>query len=414
LANIRSSFILFIGMILIIAALVGLTWVNYRFSMENPGGNDFLARWMGARYWLLKGISPYDKQVSLATQIAIYGHPADPKAGEDINHFIYPFTAMIFFAPFGMLEYLPARALWMTTLEICLFVLALISLRLAEWNVSAIKAGLLAIFSILWYHGMRTILVGQFAAIDALLVVAALFMIQRKKDFIAGLFLAMATAKPQMVYLVILFVLIWSISAGRREILWGFLSMGGLFLAVSLLFIPDWPLQMIRQLLEYPTYTKICSPLSIIASTMPGISQKVSLFLHGSFIVYLLVEWFSALKKDTHWFLWTALMTFVITNLITIRTATTNYVMLLPVLFLIFRIMEDRWGKGGRLVEWLIIGLIGFGLWWLFLTSVQGNQESSVMYLPLPIFCLIGLLWVRWWYLNPPRVYVDQVASRFE
>jgi hypothetical protein len=88
--------------------------------------------------------------------------------------------------------------------------------------------------------------------------------------------------------------------------------------------------------------------------------------------------------------------------------------MLLPVLFLIFRIMEDRWGKGGRLVEWLIIGLIGFGLWWLFLTSVQGNQESSVMYLPLPIFCLIGLLWVRWWYLNPPRVYVDQVASRFE
>ena len=414
LDNTRSSFILIIGIILIVAAFIGLTWVNYHFSVENPGGNDFLARWMGARYWIMKGISPYDKQVSLATQIAIYGHPADPKIGEDLNHFVYPFTAMIFFAPFGMLEFLPARALWMTLLEICLFVLAIISLRLAEWRVSAFKAGLLALFSVLWYHGMRTILVGQFAAINALLVVVALFMIQRKMDFFAGLFLALATAKPQMVYLVILFVLIWAFANRRREIVWGFLSVGGLLLAISLLFIPDWPLQMIRQLLEYPTYTQIGSPLSIIASTMPGINQKVSLFLHGSMIIYLLTEWVLALKKDTHWFLWTVLMTFVITNLITIRTATTNYVMLLPVLFLIFRIMEDRWGRGGKLVEWLIIGLLSLGLWWLFLTSVQGNQESPIMYIPLPIFGFIGLLWVRWWYLNPPRVFMDQIPSRIE
>lgn len=234
-ANIRPAIILVIGIVLIIAALIGFTWVNYRFSVENPGGNDFLARWMGARYWLLKGISPYDQQVSLATQIAIYGHPADPKVGDDINHFVYPFTVMIFLAPFGMLDYLPARALWMTTLEICLFVLVFLSLRLAEWKVSVFKAGMLSLFSILWYHGMRTILLGQFAAIDALLVVAALVMIQRRKDFWAGLFLALATAKPQMVYLVILFVMIWALSTQRREILWGFLSVGGLILAISLL-----------------------------------------------------------------------------------------------------------------------------------------------------------------------------------
>ncbi|HNB54970.1 MAG TPA: hypothetical protein PK530_23675, partial [Anaerolineales bacterium] len=58
---------------LLLAAGIGLTIFNYRFAVQNPGGNDFLARWMGARFWLKEGISPYDPQVSLATQQMIYG-----------------------------------------------------------------------------------------------------------------------------------------------------------------------------------------------------------------------------------------------------------------------------------------------------------------------------------------------------
>ncbi len=80
----------------VIVVLVALTIANFRFAEKLPGGNDFLARWMGARYWVQEGISPYDPQVSLATQQLIYGRAADLEAGEDISHFVYPFPAMLF------------------------------------------------------------------------------------------------------------------------------------------------------------------------------------------------------------------------------------------------------------------------------------------------------------------------------
>jgi hypothetical protein len=412
LSNRKSSILILLMGVLIAGTLVGLTWVNYRFSEENPGGNDFLARWMGVRAWLQEGISPYDPQVSLATQKAIYGRPANKEAGEDIGHFVYPFTAMVFFAPFGVFEYPLARALWMTTVEMSLFALALLSIRLVRWPVSTGKAMLLVIFSILWYHGMRCIMLGQFAALEALLIVLALYSIYRKRDFSAGIYFALATTKPQMAYLLLIYVLIWAISMRRLEIIWGFLSAMGLMLATSLLFFPDWPLQMLRQLIEYPTYTETVSPLSILAGWLPGIERQMNLFMHTTFIMYLLVEWVLAFRKEVRWFLWTALLTLVITSLVSFRTATTNFVVLLPVLFLIFKNMEDRWRQAGKIAVWFFMAVWLVGAWWLFVMTVAGNQESELMYLPLPFFSLFGLWWMRWWHVKPPRVLLDKLEVR--
>ncbi len=60
---------------LIVGVLVGLSIANYRLALRAPGGNDFLARWVGANQWLVSGRNPYDPQVSLMTQIVIYGRP---------------------------------------------------------------------------------------------------------------------------------------------------------------------------------------------------------------------------------------------------------------------------------------------------------------------------------------------------
>ena len=93
-------------------------------------------------------------------------------------------------------------------------------------------------------------------------------------------------------------------------------------------------------------------------------------------------------------------MTLVVTNLIAFRTATTNYVVLLPVLCLIFRVFDERWGRLGKVV---VVGLISglvVGLWVLFLQTVTGNEESAAMYLPLPVVALLGLWWVRWWVIR--------------
>jgi len=398
--------------LVVLMGLAGLTWANYRFAVQNPGGNDFLARWMGARKWLMEGLSPYDEAVSLATQEMIYGHPADVSKGEDKNHFVYPMTSMVFFGPFGLLEYLPARAIWMTLLELSLAALAILSLRLIRWRISPLRVAVLILFSVLWYHGARTIIIGQFAGIEALLLVGALLLIYRDQDGFAGLLLALSTTKPQMAYLIIPFVLIWAYSQRRFNIYWGFFGSLLVLFLVSLFFVPNWPLQMIWQLMEYPDYTeRIGSLISILASSIPGISRQLNLILVVFFWVYLIVEWVLAWGKDRNWFTWTALMTLVLTNFLVLRTATTNYVMMLPALFMIFKVLEYRWPSAGTWIVWGLIALFLVGLWFLFVDTVQGNLEQPAMYLPLPLFCLFGLWWVRWWSIRPPLMPIEDLIE---
>ncbi len=253
---------------------------------------------------------------------------------------------------------------------------------------------------------------GQFAAINALLIALALLLIRRNQDTGAGLLLALTIAKPQMSFLIIPLVLIWGISTGRRELLGGFF--GGFIglLMVSLFLIPDWPLQMLWQIQDYPNYTDIGSPLSIIAGAAPGIRGPLTIALNGVLLIYLLWTWIAVWGKDYRFFLWTAMVTLVITNLVAFRTATTNYVMLFPVLLSIFQVWDDRWDGVGSGLVWLTSALLGIGLWILFLFTVDGNVESAVMYLPLPFLCLLGLWWTRWWVIRPPRLELDELAAR--
>ena len=201
---------------LVLVIFIGvLVWSNYRFSIQSPGGNDFLARWTGAHFWLVEGINPYDEQVSLEAQIMIYGRPANPSLGEDVAHFVYPLPAMLFFAPFGLLPFTLARAIWMTILEISLPLLAFISLRITRWRPPPATYILLILLSIFWYHGLRSVIVGQFAVIEALLIAGGLWSGQRESDVSGGILLGLTISKPQMSFLILPFVCLWAVRQRR-------------------------------------------------------------------------------------------------------------------------------------------------------------------------------------------------------
>ena len=405
----REPLIFVLVILLVLGGLAGLTWMNYRFSVQNPGGNDFLARWMGARKWLMEGISPYDQRVSLATQEILYGRPADPQRGESLGHFVYPLTSMIFFAPFGLLEYLPARALWMTVLELSLVGLVLVSMRLVRWKPKPVWTVSLILFGLLWYHGVRAIILGGLAPIEALLIVAALYLILKDRDVGAGVLLALSISQSQITFLLIPFILIWAYSRRRFSLIRNYLiSLLGFF-ALSLLFIPNWPMQMLWQwvdLSNYPAQTDLLT--SIIASSVPGLRTRLNIGMQIVLWIYLFVEWVGAWKKEYPWFLWTAMMTLVITNFVVIPPVTTHYVMLLPVLLLIFKVWRQRWEKVGNWVVGLVLLLLLIGLWFLFLSAVDGNIEHPAMYLPVPLICLFGLWWVRWWAIHPVQLPHDE------
>jgi hypothetical protein len=207
-----------------------------------------------------------------------------------------------------------------------------------------------------------------------------------------------------MVVLLIPFVLLWAVSTRRFLILtWG-LGTIGLLLAASLALIPSWPIEWARQIIDYTTYTsRIGPPVSILAGVIPSVSRQITAFLTGLGLIYLAFLWQRALGKGDRWFQWTAAMTIAVTNLIALRTATTNYVVMLPALVLVFTVWNERWGKRANpIILFTLFGLFA-GLWSLFLVTVEGNLEHPALYLPLPLLSLTGLWWSRWWVLRELR-----------
>jgi hypothetical protein len=390
--------------ILLIGLAIILVYANYNFSLNAPGGNDFLARWVGAKAWIVDGINPYSPQVSLEAQELIYGRPARIEEGEDIAHFVYPLPAMVFFAPFGFLPYTLARAVWMTALELGLILLAIVSIRVVRWKPGRFLFIFIILFSILWYHGFRAVIIGQFAIIEALLIVGSLYAIHREADIMAGILLALSIAKPQMAFLIIPFALLWGLSVRRWGFLASFTVTFALLIAGSLLLIPSWILDWLRQLLEYPEYTSLGSPISILTSVLPIGAQWVEIGILILLIAYLLLEWFKAFGKPERWFQWTAALTLAITNLVAFRTATTNYVILLTSIFLILVTWSDRWQGKNEISIFIFLLILLLGIWALFLVTVEGNVEHPLVYLPVPIIAFVGLLWSRWWAIQATKL----------
>ncbi len=349
-------------------------------------------------------------RVGLASQEIIYGRPADIANGEDQNLFVYPMFSMIFFAPFGALDYLPARALWMTVLELALLTLTFISLKLSGWKVSPPGLAALLLFSLLWYPGVRTLILGQYAGINALLIVGGIFMVQQKRDALAGILLALSMIKPQMSFLIIPFTLLWGFSTRRWRLVQSLLGSSIILWAVPMLYLPDWPVQWIRQVIEYPGYTvQIGSIVDIISGLIPDLSLPLSLVLYAFFGLFLIRAWVLAWGKDERWFIWTALMTLVITNIIAFRTVTPHYVALLPVPLLLFQFWKEHWGIKGEVAAWSTLVVLLIGMWVLFLLTVQGNAEQAIMYPAFPLVCFLGLWWLRSRLIERPAILLDKI-----
>jgi hypothetical protein len=119
-------------------------------------------------------------------------------------------------------------------------------------------------------------------------------------------------------------------------------------------------------------------------------------------------------------FHWLVGLTLIVTNLIVLRTATTNFVALYIPLFFVLKAAAERLPAR---YAWLASRLAGLaprhagltprhagltprhagltlfyflsavGLWVLFFTTVQGKFEHPIMYLPLPFGLLIAFVW---------------------
>jgi hypothetical protein len=378
-----------------VAVFVAGVWLTYTlFTSRYAGGNDFYPRWMGGRALLREGMNPYSEAVTLRIQVGIHGRPAQ-HPGEDQGAFAYPPYSLLLFWPLCFIDNYPlARAIWLWVLLAGLIAAAVLWMQVIRWRP---RPGLWML-TILWhvalYHNLRALVLGQFAVFVLLALMAALWAMQRGRDGWAGLFLALSTVKPPMVYLAIPWILLWAAGKRRWRLWWGFgISMALLTLG-SMLLLPSWISDLVRQALTYPSYTVYGSLTWMIVQYVLGLGRAAEIGAIVMLALGLLVLGWRLWRGTWEQMVWMLGLLLLMTNFFTPRIATTNYLTLVPWALWGFRRMQLAWGRRGTwaVVALEVISLLG--LWVLFLATIEGNFERAPVYFPFPAAILLLLAWL--------------------
>jgi hypothetical protein len=285
-------------------------------------------------------------------------------------------------------------------LEFALLAGVFLIIAMYRWRPPLWLAAFTAVWAILFYHGARTIVLGQVAGLVYLGLALSLWALHRRADALAGIALAFCTIKPQMIYLLIPFLLWWGWRRRRLRFLAYFAGVLAVLAGLSFLFLPTWPLDFVNQLLAYRSYealgytNRIGSPAWIISHVyLPLLGEAGEIMIVVLLLLYVAYTW-QRYRDRPDAFHWVVGITLVATNMITPRAATTNYIVLLLPLLLLFVALSRRARYGNWLVlaaelTWLV------GLWLLFGVTVEGNLEGPLLYLPLPLIVLAAMLLYR-------------------
>ncbi|MBW6472747.1 MAG: DUF2029 domain-containing protein [Anaerolineaceae bacterium] len=390
--------------ILLLLIIVGLfIFGNLQYTAKNPGGNDFLVHWVGTQSFVKEGISPYSDDVALRIQNLVYGRPA--QAGEHELRVAYPFYSVFLFLPFSLIEdFTVARALWMTVLELLIIISTIMMIRMVNWKPNFLITFLIIVFSLFWYHGLRSIINGNAVVFILFLIILSIYAIIHKQDELAGICLALITIKPQVVFAFIIFLVFWSLANRRYKVIFWFLGSLIALIILGLFILPSWPMEFLGEVFRYPGYNPPGTPATALAEILPGIGRQLGIILSVLSILILLIEWVNGRYSREEKFIWVTSITLVMGQWLNIQTDPGNFLIMFPAIILIFRIIEDRWKNSGQWIILLFLGILFFIPWIIFARTIDfGYQplQNPIMFFPVPLILIIGLFWVRWWVKNP-------------
>jgi hypothetical protein len=199
------------------------------------------------------------------------------------------------------------------------------------------------------------------------------------------------------------FILWWIIYQHRWRVLWGFIMGLAVLMGLAFLFLPGWFLPFISGMLSHNIYTIGFSTTGIFGSLSPVAGPRLAWVLAAILLLILFFEWGNSLAKDFKAFLWMVSLTLSVTPLLGIPMVPKDYLILIVPLMLMLAMLGERqpwlqrWGVPGLVILLLV------GLWYLTFTLTSVNAYATlinILILFLPLMLVLGLYWMRWWYIR--------------
>ncbi len=397
-----------------IGVLVVLTLIIFNIYTARllGGGGDFLLSWKAARAFLFERTDPYGGTVARFVQNAVYGRLAG--AGE--NHYVLdlPFHLLLLYFPFGLLrDAVIARGVWLFLSEAALVTLAMLSLRLTDWRPRRFFLILFFLFVAFGFYSLDALLESTPVIFLGLIYAGILFSLRHDLDELTGALIALAFYQWEVGGLFLFFIIFKVIQERRRRVFAGFFMLTIPLLVISFFVYPGWLLPFARGAFADWRLAQGLSTGSVFSLWWPGLGNRLSWVLAGVLLAVLIAEWSAVRLSEFNRFHWTACLTLAITPLFGFRSELQNLIVLLPSLALIFAVTRERWKIGYWLTVTLLV--LAFGIPWVLVAnrSISFQMRADLLFLFLPVFTVLGLYWIRWWAIRPPRTWFER-ATRAE
>jgi hypothetical protein len=406
--DIQLLFLIGLATVAVLGTLIG---ADVQLSRSLSGGGGFFAPWQAARAFIFHSAPPYSGTVASLTQGQVYGRSA--QAGENPYILQIPFFLMPTYFPFALIaDRATVRGIWMFINEAALVGMAFLSLRLIAWRPNRFFQMAFALVSVFGLYSVMSLLEGGPAILLGLLFQAVLFAFHSEQDELAGALLVFTLFAWEIGLFFVLFLLWKTIHDRRWRILAGFGMTLLVLLVVSLLIYPGWIFPFLTATFAMLRASFGTTSGAIFERISPAYGIRAAQAVTVLLLLLLLYEWAATRGADVRRFIWAASLTLAVTPLIGFRIELTNLVVLVPGLALILAAIANRWRTGYWQATLLlvIVFLLPWG-WFVRWYWQQDRRAYDYLLLFLPLFTAVGLYWTRWWFVRPPRTWLDHVRS---
>ncbi|MBK9209471.1 MAG: hypothetical protein IPL71_14665 [Anaerolineales bacterium] len=378
---------------LVIVVFIGVCVALVFANLTLKGGGDFYVHWVGGRAFLFDKIDPYGGEVPARVQKIVYESAA--KAGNEPYILDTPFQILPFYYLFSFLsDPKIARAIFTLILELALFALAILSLRLTEWEAPRIFTVLFIFFAVFNFYTFQAIYEANPVLILGLLYIGILFTYREELDELTGALMALSFYywEVGLPFLVLVFLRVYY--EKRTRVFAGFFMLSFILFFISFLTYPSWIVPFARATVNNLRADFGYNIHTIFAHLWPAQGAILAWIFTGTLVITLGYEWSLARSGDNRRFYWTACLSLAAAPLLGFRTEVEHLSVLIIPLALIFAIIHDRWQRFGNGLIILLMFVI-FALPWalyLFLSAVLGQRSFSSFFQFPPSLAYTGFV----------------------
>ncbi len=229
---------------------------------QSPRGNlsDLYPRWLGARELLLHHRDPYGADITREIQVGYYGRPLDAaRSGDpkDQQAFAYPLYVVLLLAPTVGLPFATVHQIFFWLFVVLSGGSVLLWLRTVGWRTSTSGKLTWILLTLGCFPAIQGLKLQQLSLLVAALLAAAMAAITCRRLILGGMLLAVATIKPQLVFLLALGLCIWVLGnwRERQRLLWSFVLTVAALTGAGELLLPGWIREFRTSMSDYYRYT---------------------------------------------------------------------------------------------------------------------------------------------------------------